>query len=550
VAVTGHRLAIGGAAVAACALVIAATSATTRAANGKADEPQFHTSDRCIACHNGLLTASGQDVSIGFDWRASIMANSSRDPYWQASVRRETIDHAESNAAIQDECSICHMPIVRYEAKLRDRRAEVFAHLPFAADDPSGRASADGVTCSVCHQISTERLGTPESFNGGFVVQPPKDRDLRPEYGPFEVEPGHRRIMLSSTEGYRPTRADHIRQSELCATCHTLFTQALGPGGRVIGRLPEQVPYQEWLHSDYKDMQTCQSCHMPVVTEPAPITRVFGAPRDGMSRHVFVAANFFMQWMLNRYRDPLDVAALPQELASAADRTLNFLATRAANVTIAGVQVDGARLRADVVVENLGGHKLPTAYPSRRAWLHVVVRDSADRVVFESGALNPDGSVQGNDNDVDAKRFEPHYNEIDRADQVQVYESILGDSGGAVTTSLLSAVRYLKDNRLLPRGFDKKTAEADIAVHGEAENDVDFVGASDCVRYSVPLGNSTGPFTITAELLYQPIGYRWANNLKAYNQAAEPRRFTGYYDAMSGASAASLAHATATSGRP
>ena len=55
----------------------------------------FQTSDRCIACHNGLTTASGEDVSIGFDWRATIMANSSRDPYWQASVRRETIDHGE-----------------------------------------------------------------------------------------------------------------------------------------------------------------------------------------------------------------------------------------------------------------------------------------------------------------------------------------------------------------------------------------------------------------------------------------------------------------------
>ena len=46
---------------------------------------------------------------------------------------------------------------------------------------------------------------------------------------------------------------------------------------------------------------------MPVVSEPAPITRVFGVPRDGMKRHVFVAANFFMQRMLNRYRDDLEV---------------------------------------------------------------------------------------------------------------------------------------------------------------------------------------------------------------------------------------------------
>ena len=32
-------------------------------------KPQFQTSDRCLACHNGLTTPSGKDVSIGFDWR-------------------------------------------------------------------------------------------------------------------------------------------------------------------------------------------------------------------------------------------------------------------------------------------------------------------------------------------------------------------------------------------------------------------------------------------------------------------------------------------------
>lgn len=37
--------------------------------------PDFQTSDRCIACHNGLTIRSGRDVSIGFDWRSSIMAN-------------------------------------------------------------------------------------------------------------------------------------------------------------------------------------------------------------------------------------------------------------------------------------------------------------------------------------------------------------------------------------------------------------------------------------------------------------------------------------------
>ena len=62
----------------------------------------------------------------------------------------------------------------------------------------------------------------------------------------------------------------------------------------------------------------------------------------------------------------------------------------------------------------------------------------------------------GNDNDADPSRYEPHYSEIRSADQVEIYESILGDENGHVTTGLLAGVRYLKDNRLLPDGFDKQ----------------------------------------------------------------------------------------------
>ncbi|MDH3423007.1 MAG: hypothetical protein OEN00_08435, partial [Gemmatimonadota bacterium] len=52
-----------------------------------AGEELFLTSDRCLACHKGVSTSTGVDVSIGYDWRASMMANSARDPYWQAAVR-------------------------------------------------------------------------------------------------------------------------------------------------------------------------------------------------------------------------------------------------------------------------------------------------------------------------------------------------------------------------------------------------------------------------------------------------------------------------------
>ena len=198
---------------------------------------------------------------------------------------------------------------------------------------------------------------------------------------------------------------------------------------------------------------------MPEVKEAVAITALYGQPREGMHRHVFVGSNFVMEGMLQDHRDELATAALPEEMDAAMKRTAEFLKTQAAKVTIGSVDRTANGVAVEVHVENLGGHKLPTAYPSRRAWLHVVVRDGSGHVVFESGELNPDGFIVGNDNDEDPLKFEPHYREITSPEQVEIYEPILKDSQGKVTTGLLHAVGYLKDNRLLPHGFDKATAD-------------------------------------------------------------------------------------------
>jgi hypothetical protein len=181
-------------------------------------------------------------------------------------------------------------------------------------------------------------------------------------------------------------------------------------------------------------------------------------------------------------------------LTSEAERTVDFLQTQTARVTIRKVNVVSGRLDADVFVENLTGHKLPTAFPSRRTWLHVIVRDHNGQTVFESGALNPDGSIKGNVNDVDASRFAPHYREITSSDQVEIYEPILKDQDGHVTTGLAAAVGYLKDNRLLPAGFQKQSADKDIAVVGDAADDPNFTDAGDLVHYSAALADAKGPF--------------------------------------------------------
>ena len=534
--------------VAAAGFLVALLAQTPRAAQGPhppvAGSPvSFETSDNCMACHNGLTTPAGEDVSIGLAWSASMMANSARDPYWHAAVRRETIDHPSSAAAIEDECATCHMPMAHLTAHAAAREGEVFALLPSASGRTAERAlAADGVSCSLCHQIGPERLGTADSFVGRFAIAP-AGPDGQRMFGPFEVDAGRTRIMRSSA-GVVPAAAEHLRQSEMCATCHTLITSALGPKGEVIGRLPEQVPYQEWRHSAFVNERSCQACHMPPAAS-TPIASVLGEPREALARHTFLGGNFFMLRMLNRYRGELGVTAQPAQLDAAALATIRQLERETAALTLDAATIEGGTLRLDVNARNVTGHKLPTGYPSRRAWIHLTVRSAAGGTVFESGRVLPSGAITGNDADAAAAAFEPHYQEISRPDEVQIYEAVLADARGAVTTGLLSATAYVKDNRLLPRGFDKRTAEPDIAVHGGAADDPDFTGDGDRLRYLVPLGGAAGPFTVDVELRYQSIGFRWADNLRRYD-AAEPRRFVGYYDAMAAASSTVLASARTT----
>jgi len=508
--------------------------------------PRFQTSDRCFACHNSMKTQSGKTFDLGLEWQASIMANSSRDPYWQGSVRRETMDHPESKAHIEDECSICHMPIPRYEAKLQGQLGTIFPHLPFDPEKKNNAAAEDGVTCSVCHQIGPERLGTPESYVGNFVIDPPVSKGNHNEYGPYTIDPGQQHIMDTSSGGFRPIAGLHIADSAMCGTCHTLITKALGKDGKEVGTFYEQMPYPEWLHSDFAGKQSCQSCHMPEIDEATQIASVLGSDRLGARRHTFVGGNFLSARILQQYGNELSVAAQAEELENAAKDAVEFLQTQSARVSIGDVKVSGGILRAFVTVQNKTGHKLPTAYPSRRAWLHFVVRDAEGNVVFESGKLRADGSIVGNDNDDDPLRYEPHYRKVERWDQVQIYEDIMKDQNGNVTTGLLHAVAYIKDNRILPTGFDKKTAPADIAVIGDAADDENFMAGEDRLEYSVWVRNARGPLKMQAELWYQPIGFRWAHNLLPY-YAAEPQRFVRYYDALASGNAVLLARAEGVS---
>ena len=500
----------------------------------------FVTSESCMACHNGLVTPAGEDVSIGVGWRGSMMANAARDPYWHAAVRRETLVHPTASAAIQNECSACHMPMARFQANAEGQQGEVFKHLPLSH---SADFASDGVSCSVCHQIQNENLGERSSFTAGFGLDKTTPEGERQIFGPYEVDSGRTSLMRSASR-FEPAKGEHIQSSEVCATCHTLFTHTLDADGEVVGELPEQVPYLEWKHSSFAGVRSCQSCHMPVIEGEMAISSVVGIPREEVSRHVFRGGNILMPKILNAHRQELAVTALPQELQTTAQQSTENLQIAAASLSLVNTEISNDTLQTEVVITNLAGHKLPSAYPSRRAWLHFTVWDASGEIVFESGGLNPDGSIRGNDNDARSLRFEPHHTTIDDPEQVQIYEAIMGEPDGSVTTVLLSAITYIKDNRLLPDGFDKATADEAVAVHGSAEADENFVGGRDRIGYVVDVSGAEGPFIVDVELVYQPIGYRWAHNLGDH-EAEEIERFIGYYEEMADRSAVVLASAKA-----
>ena len=84
---------------------------------------------------------------------------------------------------------------------------------------------------------------------------------------------------------------------------------------------------------------------------------------------------------------------------------------RAVTTEIVSATLAGGVLETRVRLINESGHKAPTAYPSRRMWLHFKVTDSNNNVVFESGRMNADGSIEGADNDADNDQHYGHFYE-------------------------------------------------------------------------------------------------------------------------------------------
>ncbi|NNK95877.1 MAG: hypothetical protein HKP41_16125 [Desulfobacterales bacterium] len=472
----------------------------------------FLTSNNCSFCHSSdydaLVDSKGNDLSIFHDWESTMMANAFRDPLFRAKLESERLRNQNIAEIIEDKCTTCHTPMARTQALLD---GSVLYSL--AAAETSDLAH-DGVSCTLCHQIQDNKLGNLENFTGRYAID-----GRREIYGPYK---GVFPTPMLNHVNYLPVYGKQIKESALCATCHTLFTPYLDDAGNVAGEFPEQTPYLEWLNSIYASethAQSCQDCHMPRIDEPIKITRRppwFQERRSPFWRHHFTGGNTLMLTMMKANTESIGTTAAAVQFQKTIQRTEKRLANEAAEISVAVAERSQQRIRLKVAVENNTGHKFPSGFPSRRAWVRIQVKDNKADILFDSGHWNKNGEITAA-----AIGFKPHYDTITSSDQVQIYEAIMGDVNDHVTYTLLRAAKYLKDNRLVPKGYLASGPMSQYtAIAGKVTIDENFNKEAgqegtgiDIITYDIPLAHAQFPLIIKSQLLYQTASPRFIDDL-------------------------------------
>lgn len=355
----------------------------------------------------------------------------------------------------------------------------------------------------------------------------------------------------------------------------------------------EQTTYPEWAFSDFrsgtlgstrlpsgpgKTPQTCQQCHMPSVDSAgkplrgkiASIEEYSNYPqtdyrlpaadidlplRDNYAQHQLVGLNMFLVEMAQQFPNVLGIRSQDPGLGgmnvAPLQVTQNAMQEQATKHTAelrVTPQWDASRreLTANVSVENWAGHKFPSGVSFRRAFIEFKVEDAGGNVVWASGRSNDEGVIVDQDGHPIAGEFwwkqdcstrlpnawQPHFETITGQDQAQVYQELIVDAKGELTTSFLGINEHPKDNRLQPRGFLPEADRVAIAAalgdrtpltspqpfpmdenlgvavgpHGEAARDPDYQNGSgiDRLVYKVR-GLKQPPASVSATLYYQAI---------------------------------------------
>ncbi len=479
----------------------------------------FPTAKVCGGCHgkdpNGgaMVTTSGVDINIYDDWRSTMMANSAKDPFWRAKVTHEILVNPAHSLDLQTKCTSCHAPMGHYQAKLHDNKP--FYLLSDLYNDTLG---LDGVSCQMCHAQAPEKIGTLHSGELNFDTN-----RIRMAYGPYEfifAPPMHQFV------GITPIYGEHISDAGLCAGCHTLITSSVDNAGEYTGNtFVEQATYHEWLNSRYDkdhDNISCQKCHIPQLFDEVVISANYQnlTPKYPYGLHEMAGANVTMLKLMKEHRNALGINALPEHFDSTIAGTMRMLQQKTLDLSITPLDLNGDTAHFGVLVNNKAGHKFPSGYPARRAWIEFEVRDSTGNILFHSGKMNSDYTLVGEDSN-----YEPHHQFITDPNQVQIYELVPGDVSNMFTNVLERGHLALKDNRLTPQGFSKLDVVYDTTQVVGTDNDSDFNlnldgtegSGADLTHYKIAVNGYAGKVSITSKVWYHSLPLKWMMPMFAYS---------------------------------
>jgi hypothetical protein len=481
----------------------------------------FSASGNCELCHGAssfaLRDAKGNDVSPVTNWRSTMLANSSNDPFWRAKVKHEGLSNPEHKNALENVCTRCHAPMGMMNALLNNHPEY---NIDSLKNDEMGQ---DGISCTLCHQIKglNEQL-----FSGTYEINVQKEI-----YGPY-TNPITQQMVMNT--GFTPVYNEIINDSKLCGSCHTLITNSVDEDGEFTGNtFIEQALYHEWENSIYAEQNiSCQECHIPRINESIKISSRPGFinGRQPFGVHGFIGGNSFMLNLLNANHEELGLAGGKENFETTIQQTKTMLTQNTINLEIYEASRTNDSIFIEVSLKNKAGHKFPTGFPSRRGYLEFLVIANSD-TLFHSGNKNSEALNHNDD-----EKFEPHYKKISREKQVQIFEFVMGDSEGEVTTILERAFEPLKDNRIPPEGFSQTHANYDtVRVVGGATSDNDYMNGTgnEKIIYAFPLTLLETSAYVKAVLHYETVPESWVKDLFEYSEEDEDiDKFKKMYNQM------------------
>lgn len=490
-----------------------------------AQDEFFLHSFECKGCHgfdpqaHAMVDNAGNDVNLYDDWQTSMMALAAIDPLWRAKVSHEGQVNPSHAEALENSCTKCHAPMGRYTAQYKGQ-------LPYTiADLENDSLGLDGVSCSACHMIDST-VGNTFSGIVPFDTNHYGANGYRQEYGPFPSPVvGNMQLYV----GITPTYSTHVSEGRMCSSCHTLITETVDLSGNPTGgHFVEQATYHEWQNSSYPSLSiTCQICHMPQI-EDAVVLMVGDLglqPRSPFNLHYFNGANSYMVELIKNNKHRLGLDSIPDKNFDSTLATINRILTQnTVALSILGTPFASQdSLYIDIEIRNKAGHKFPSGYPSRRAFVQTIVTKLSGDTLFKSGLYDSQGEIINN-----TGPYQNHYTFINQESQTQIYEMVMGDVNGNKTTVLERAADQLKDNRIPPFGFLSTHPSYDtMKIAGNAVADPDFnkTGASegsgkDLLSYHIPLNGYSGNVNVYTKVFYQTINPGWLSEMFSYSTPA------------------------------